>query len=144
MSYEGEVYSYTFHSYTSFSMLLSFHAHVITGSGRGKTLGTPTINLNPATLAMIGHEGIYAAWATLDGVRMPAVMHAGARPVFHDTPSVEIHLLCPPPTTVPKTVFVEVSSFIRDIRDFDSVAELQAEIRRDINLARATLGLDAA
>lgn len=122
----------------------TFSASVVPGAGRGRTIGTPTINLDPAALSTIGREGIYAAWATLDGTRMPAVMHAGARPVFNDAPSVEIHLLCPPPATVPETVTVEVVSFIRDIRDFGSVAELQAEIRRDIDLARATLGVDAA
>ncbi len=65
---------------------MSFSASVVSGSGRGKDLGTPTINLDPSSLEAIGREGIYAAWATLDGARMPAVMHAGPRPVFKDTP----------------------------------------------------------
>lgn len=122
----------------------TFSASVVSGAGRGRTIGTPTINLDPAALETIGREGIYAAWATLDGERLPAVMHAGPRPVFRDTPSVEIHLLCPPPPTVPASVSVEVVRFIREIKDFASVAELQAEIGRDITSARATLGLDVA
>lgn len=125
-------------------MLLSFSASVVTGSGRGRTIGTPTINLDPAALRVIGREGIYAVWATLDGVRMPAVMHAGPRPVFHDTPSVEVHLLCPVPGTIPPTVHIDIVQFIREIRDFASVEELQSEIGRDIRMTRATLGLDAA
>lgn len=112
----------------------------MSGSGRGKTIGTPTINLDPSALATIGREGIYAAWATLDGVRMPAVMHVGARPVFDDTPSIEVHLLCPPPAVVPDTLTIELVAFIRDVRNFASVDELQAEIGRDIASARATLG----
>lgn len=131
------------HRYTH-PMLLSFSASVITGSGRGHTIGTPTINLDPAALCTIGRDGIYAVWAILNDVRMPAVMHAGPRPVFHDTPSVEIHLLCPVPGTIPPTVEVEIVRFIRAIRDFASVAELQAEIGRDISATRATLGFDAA
>lgn len=121
-------------------MITSFSASVVSGAGRGRTIGTPTINLDPSALATIGREGIYAAWAILDAVRMPAVIHAGARPVFNDSPSVEVHLLCPVPATIPGTVTVELVEFIRGIRNFASVAELQAEIARDIASARATLG----
>ena len=125
-------------------MLSAFTAGVVRGAGRGKTLGTPTINLSPEALASIGREGIYAVWAILDGDRVPAVMHAGARPVFDDDPSVEVHLLGAVPAETPAELTVEVVEYLRPIRDFSSVAELQAQIRRDIDAARATLGIDAA
>lgn len=123
-------------------MSSTFTAAIVTGSGRGKTLGTPTINLDPSLLPTIGQEGIYACRATLAGTTYPAVMHAGPRPVFGDTPSIELHLLVPPPDTLPATVTVELISRIREIRDFPSIAALQAEIGRDVASARATLGLD--
>lgn len=125
-------------------MIRCFTAGVITGSGRGKGLGTPTINLEPEALSSIGRQGIYAVWAILDGDRIPAVMHAGGRPVFNDVPSVEIHLLGPVPETIPTELTVEVVEFLRPIENFPIVEELQAQIRRDIHLARATLGLDVA
>ncbi len=125
-------------------MISAFTAGVVRGAGRGKTLGTPTINLSPEALADIGTEGIYAVWAIFGGDRVPAVMHAGARPVFDDTPSVEVHLLSSVPETVPTELTVEVVEYLRPIRDFPSVGELQAQIRRDIDAARATLGVDAA
>ena len=125
-------------------MLCAFTAAVVRGAGRGKGLGTPTINLDPAALSSIGEEGIYAAWAIIDGDRVPAVMHAGDRPVFGDTPSVEVHLLGTVPAEIPSELTVEVVEYLRPIEDFPSVQELQAQIRRDILLARATLGLDAA
>ena len=83
-------------------------------------------------------------WAIVGGDRVPAVMHAGARPVFDDTASVEVHLLSSVPETVPTELTVEVVEYLRPIRDFPSVGELQAQIRRDIDAARATLGVDAA
>lgn len=125
-------------------MLLSFSAQVITGSGRGRSLGTPTINLDPEALSSIGRQGIYAVWAIIGGDRIPAVMHAGDRPVFKDVPTVEIHLLESVPETIPDELTVDVVEFLRNIEDFDSVQELQAQIQRDIALARATLGLDVA
>lgn len=125
-------------------MLSTFTADVVRGAGRGRSLGTPTINLDPAAQASIGREGIYACWAIIDGERAPAVMHAGARPVFDDVPSVEIHLLTPPPVEIPGSLTVEVVAFLRPIEDFDSVEELQRQIQRDIDLARGTLGVDAA
>ncbi len=114
------------------------------GAGRGKTLGTPTINLDPSFLAHIGREGIYACWATLDDVRHPAVMHAGARPVFRDTASIELHLLDGPPANVPSLMHVTPVAYLREIRDFSSIDELKAQIHDDIQAARATLALDAS
>lgn len=125
-------------------MLCAFTAAVVRGAGRGKDLGTPTINLSPEALSSIGEQGIYAVWAIIDGDRVPAVMHAGDRPVFDDEPSVEVHLLGSVPETVPAELTVEVVEYLRPVADFATVEELQAEIRRDILLARATLGLDVA
>lgn len=125
-------------------MMCAFTAGVVRGAGRGKGMGTPTINLAPKALSSIGKQGIYAVWAIIDGDRLPGVMHAGERPVFDDEPSVEVHLLENVPETTPAEVTVEVVEYLRPVADFDSIEELQAQIRRDILLARATLGLDVA
>ena len=125
-------------------MSLTFTAFFVRGRGRGKTIGTPTINLDPSVLTGIERQGIYAVWVTVDHERLPAVMHAGDRPVFNDDASVEIHFLVPPPVKTPQALTVKIVEFLRPIENFDSVEELQAQIRRDIEHARATLGIDAA
>lgn len=127
--------------YDSHVLFPSFTAGVVSGAGRGKGLGTPTINLDPSFLSTIGREGIYACWATIEGKRHPAVMHAGARPVFQDSASIEIHLLDTPPESTPETVTVEPALYLREIRDFSSIDELKAQIADDIRAARATLGV---
>ncbi len=71
--------------------------------------------------------------------RHPAVIHAGQRPVFKDTPSLEIHLLDEPPSVVPNSVDIELVAYIREILDFPSVEALQEQIADDIAVARATL-----
>ncbi len=122
-------------------MLSAFTAKVVPGAGRGKVIGTPTINLDPTALNAINENGIYACWAIFD--RVPAVMHAGDRPVFDDTPSVEIHLLEPAPQHTPEFLTIEIIEFLRPVENFDSVEELQRQIQTDILTARATLGIDA-
>lgn len=123
-------------------MLCAFTATVVPGRGRGKTLGTPTINLSPTALNAIGKDGIYACWAIFDGDRVPAVMHAGDRPVFHDTPSVEVHLLKDPPSVTPDSLTVEVIEYLRPVEDFESPEALQTQIKDDISRARGILGDD--
>ncbi len=125
-------------------MLSAFTAGVVKGTGRGKKIGSPTINLSPTALTSIGKDGVYAVWAIFDGDRLPAVMHAGDRPVFDDTPSVEIHLLSTSPRKAPDEMTVEVIEYLRPIENFATVEELQRQIKNDILLARATLGVDAA
>ena len=125
-------------------MLSAFTAEVIQGAGRGKRIGTPTINLSPAARTEIGKDGIYAVWAIFGGDRVPAVMHAGERPVFNDAPSVEIHLLTPAPSETPNELTIEVIKYLRAVKNFPSVEELQAQIKGDIAEARATLCVDVA
>ena len=70
-----------------------YTAHVITGAGRGKGLGFPTVNLEiPPQLTIA--EGIYAVDVEVAGARYKGAMHFGPIPVFNDPkPSLEIFIL---------------------------------------------------
>lgn len=142
---------------------MQFTARVITGSGRGKGLGTPTLNLDlqdvPADLA----EGIYAGrveWRVkneelrvgmTESIRnssfvirnCAAAIHYGPRPVFNDSLSFEVHLLDADVPSAPPSVMVTVLERIRDVRNFPSPEELKTEIARDIERCRAILGKHA-
>ena len=109
------------------------------GSGRGKRLGIPTINLSVGSVPEEFLEGIYACRARLEDEWEPAVMHFGPRPVFKDTPSCEVHLLDRAVSQVPDEMTVEIVAFLRDVRDFPSVEALQEQIAEDIRQARAIL-----
>jgi riboflavin kinase / FMN adenylyltransferase len=116
-----------------------FTAGVVSGSGRGKNLGTPTLNLNLADVPSSLQEGIYACFATIDGMREQAAMHYGPRPVFKDTTSCEVHLLDRTLTSAPASVTVEIIERLRDVQDFPSPAALMDQIARDIERTRAIL-----
>jgi riboflavin kinase/FMN adenylyltransferase len=125
---------------------LRFSARHVSGSSRGRTLGTPTLNLDltqvPAELA----HGIYACRVTLTTIDSQdvywAVMHYGPRPVFEDTESCEIHVLDKTILEQPDTVDVEVVALLRgpETFRFPSPEAMLAQIERDIAKARAILG----
>lgn len=122
--------------------LITFSADVISGAGRGKILGTPTINLSTNGLPDMRH-GIYACWTEIEGQKEKAVMHYGPRPVYNDpVPTCEIHLLDKVVKTPPGSVSVTTVGYIREVRDFPTVDAMRYEIERDIDAARGML--DAA
>jgi riboflavin kinase/FMN adenylyltransferase len=117
-----------------------FTARVIHGSGRGKGMGTPTLNLQMQDVPPGFPEGIYACRARLDGgVALDAAMHYGPRPVHKDIPSCEVHLLDRNVLEPPESVEVEVVEYLREVRDFASEDELRAQIAKDIENTRSIL-----
>lgn len=117
----------------------TFTADCVAGAGRGRTLGTPTINLSTTALPDMD-EGIYACTASVDGKREDAVMHYGPRPVYDDpVPTCEIHLLDLLLKEPPERLEVTVKGYIRKVQDFPSVDAMRYQIERDIDAARAML-----
>jgi riboflavin kinase / FMN adenylyltransferase len=125
--------------YSGLVILATFTARVVLGAGRGKGLGTPTMNLDLAAVPQDLQEGIYACYATVEGKRELAAMHYGPRPVFKDTTSCEVHLLDRIVVHAPETLTVQVIAYLREVRDFPSTDALMAQIHRDIQDARAIL-----
>jgi len=121
--------------------MLTFSATAIPGSGRGKALGMPTVNLDLEAVPAELEEGIYACMARINDNTLPheAVMHYGKRPVFKDTPSCEIHFLDTDLQSDPQSVSVTVVEKIRDVQDFASAEELKAQMNKDCDAARAIL-----
>ena len=118
---------------------MQFQAHSIPGAGRGKDLGTPTVNLELSDVPDGLQEGVYACFVHIESQRSQAVLHFGPRPVFHDAPSCEVHLLDTDLPSPPSQLQVEVISRLRDVQDFPSVVALQEQIADDIAQARSIL-----
>ena len=118
---------------------MTFDARVITGSGRGKTLGTPTLNVDLSDVPESLEEGVYACFAMVDGVREQGALHYGPRPVFHDSVSCEVHLLDRIVATPPPRLTIEIVQYLREVRDFSSPEALREQIARDIEQTRGIL-----
>ncbi len=114
-------------------------AKTVSGRGRGKGLGVPTINIDLAAVPDDLAHGIYACRITLDGTVYPGAMHYGPRPVFKDSDAFEVHIIEGTVEDVPETATVEIVGYIREVQDFASPAELVARIQKDIVEARGML-----
>ncbi|HEX6322632.1 MAG TPA: bifunctional riboflavin kinase/FAD synthetase [Vicinamibacterales bacterium] len=135
---------------------------IVAGDGRGRRIGVPTANLRTANELLPGN-GVYATYALLspagrsgaERVAYPAVTNIGVRPTFGGdgtTVHVETHLLDVPqvhqqPTTsnqqpdlYGQTMRLLFVQRVRDERTFDGAEALRAQIRADIDAARALFG----
>ncbi len=113
-----------------------FQAHSVTGSGRGKGLGTPTINLNMKEVPKGIENGLYAC--IVDG-NHKGVLHYGIRPTFDDTPSCEVHIIDEDVPLPPDTLEIHIIQKIRETMKFDSAEQLIEQMKKDIESARAIL-----
>ena len=111
------------------------------GKGLGRTLGRPTINIRvPAELVRLP-LGVYAVTTTLGA----GIANYGCAPTLGSRawgePVLEVHLTAASePISAPESLSVSFIRFIRPERKFSSLADLQAQISRDISAAASPAG----
>lgn len=110
----------------------SISGEVVSGAGRGRTLGFPTANVL-ADGETRPRPGVYACIAEVGGRSWPAAVHLGPIPTFDSPrPVLEAHLLGFSGDLIGARVRVRFVRLLRDIRRFDRVEDLVAQIRRDV------------
>lgn len=118
---------------------------IVDGSGRGKDLAIPTMNLSLKRVPNELARGIYAAKVFLQPQNPEkwsmAAVHYGPRPVFRDSESFEVHVLDEDVNFPPDIVRVELIAKLRDVQNFPNAAALVAAINHDIEQARAILAV---
>ncbi len=105
----------------------------------GRTIGAPTINMRFPEGVLIPRHGVYATKASFDGQAHMAVTNVGVRPTVggKDAVTVESHILDFSGDLYGRHVRLEFYAFLRDEVKFSSIQELQAQIARDEQAARA-------
>jgi riboflavin kinase/FMN adenylyltransferase len=123
---------------------------VVRGDGRGRTIGVPTVNLQPET-ELLPRPGVYAGWALLpSGERHDAAINVGTNPTFTADAAasglrVEAHLIdFAARELVGARVRLGFALRLRDEQRFPSVDALVTQIRRDIEATRAAAAARAA
>ncbi len=114
---------------------------VVSGTGTGRKLGFPTINIRPwERETLVPADGVYACRVETLGRWFDAVLNIGHRPTFGgETRTIEAHLLGFEGDLRPESADIDVVERIRTERRFPGPAELAAQIRRDIERASALL-----
>lgn len=116
---------------------------VVYGRQLGRTLGSPTANLELHRLRA-PLAGVYAVTVCGAGLEdAPGVANIGVRPTVDDSikANLEVHLLDFEGNLYGRTIEVTFCTKLRDEMKFASVEELQKNIQKDIGRARAWFGL---
>lgn len=111
------------------------------GRGEGTGFGFATANLQVKPHDRVLGEGVYGAYATVDGMRLKAAASVGVSPTFEaaSTANMEVHVLDFEGDLVGRPITVEFVKYLRPMRKFDSTEELIATVTADIQWVRDNL-----
>lgn len=113
---------------------------VIEGARRGNTIGFPTANL-AGVETLLPKPGVYAGRAFINSDRSyVAAINVGPNPTFgeHDQ-KFEVHLVDFSGDLYGELLQVEFVDWLREVRPFASVEQLVAQLKQDVEAARAAM-----
>lgn len=119
----------------------SLTGEVESGDRRGRDLGFPTANLAAGPTMAVPADGIYATWATVDGVRHQGATSIGVRPTFGGGGErrIETYLLDFSGDLYGKKLTLEFAQRLRGELAFSSADALIQQMERDVEKSRAVL-----
>jgi riboflavin kinase/FMN adenylyltransferase len=124
-------------------MTTRFTSKRITGKGRGKFVGFPTINLEvPPDFDLA--DGIYAVRVTITGTRFRGALHWGPIPTFEEpAKSLEVYVLGVGDNELShadlSAITIEPVVRLRNISKFATIEALTRQIELDIVAVRKNL-----
>jgi riboflavin kinase / FMN adenylyltransferase len=105
---------------------------VVKGNQRGRTIGTPTANLD-VTDQLVPADGVYAGRAVVDQITYRAAVSIGTLPTFDGaTRQVEAHLLDFTGDLYGRSLCVELTDWLREQRKFSGIDALKVQIADDL------------
>lgn len=113
------------------------------GRGQGVDMGFSTANLIVPSNRQVLEEGVYAAYAIVDGKRYKAAVSVGVSPVFasETQASCEVHILDFSGDIYGEFIDVEFVEYLRPMIKFDSTDELIKTVLGNIEYVRTHLSL---
>lgn len=110
--------------------------YVVHGAQLGRTLGFPTINIDPAD-SILPKNGVYAACVEIDDTEYGAVANIGHRPTVNgQNVLLEAHILDFDGDLYGRRLRVRLLTFIRPEVHFNSVEDLRRQIAADSEFAK--------
>ena len=106
---------------------------VLGGNKIGRTLGFPTINLDPLLFPVGKKEGVYAALVKHKNTTYKGALFFGPRLVLGETKKVlEIFILDFNQEIYDQTAKFQIKNFIREVQHFSSLKILKRQLKKDI------------
>lgn len=103
------------------------------GNAIGATIGFPTANIRLNSAKQLPATGVYSVVAQVNGVEYKALANIGTNPtVGNDHLSLEVHLLDFQGDIYGQLLTISFLAFLREERKFNSLDELQNQIRVDV------------
>lgn len=126
---EGDIT--TANNYLNYKYMLT--GTIVKGKGLGKQFGFPTANLQIAeSYKLIPKNGVYVVQSNLDGHDYYGMMNIGYNPtVSGKNKSIEVNFFEFEGNLYDKKIQVNLLHRIRDEHKFDSVQELQNQLKKD-------------
>jgi riboflavin kinase/FMN adenylyltransferase len=118
---------------------------VVTGDGRGRTIGIPTANLDTWEGRLLPKVGVYACVARLGERTWRAVANIGLRPTFDQQSTqarLETHLLDFSGDLYGRQVALSFLAHLRDEQRFPDAHALVQQIQQDIHRSRQIIRLN--
>lgn len=115
---------------------------VVRGDRRGREIGFPTANLLCGRFAAVPADGVYAAWLIRRPGEspLPAAVSIGTNPTFSGRERrVEAYVLDFTGDLYGERVALDFVAHLREMRRYDGIEPLVAQIRADVDATRAAL-----
>ncbi len=118
----------------------TLYQRVIPGSGVGRVLEFPTVNVDPAE-QVVPPDGVYAGVGKIGSQQYPAAISIGNKPTFGPTGRVvEGFLVGATGDLYGKSLSLGFLEYLRDQKRFDNPEQLKAQIAKDVRRVREICG----
>ncbi len=119
----------------------SVRGEVLHGRKIGRTLGMPTTNLIPSARKLLPPNGVYATKTILETGEYPGITNIGYKPTIGEYfRGVETYIFNFDSDLYGKTIEVQLHSFEREERKFETIEELKEQMHSDIRFGRLYFG----
>lgn len=106
---------------------------VVTGYGRGTSLGFPTANIEVISEHALPPDGVYTGWARINGNSYQAMTNIGKNPTFgQHQRTVEAYLVDYRGDLYGTDLQLDIVARLRDEKKFASTEELKKQVTEDI------------